>query len=71
MTPAEYERIRKTRPELDLGRFLKLAPAVQQALLTLTPDQLIARRTARLLARQVPGKSDHGESLRDYVWDKV
>lgn len=61
MTRIEYDLIRHQRPELGLRPWLILPLHWQRYALKLTPEQLIARRTGVLLARE------YGEGRDDYT----
>lgn len=52
-----YERIRASRPDLSLPSWRDLRRTDKKRARHLNPDQLIARRTGKLLARE-PGTLD-------------
>jgi hypothetical protein len=53
MTAEEYRFIRYTRPELGFKRWSSLPPRWRALVEKLTPERLIARRTAVLLGREM------------------
>lgn len=52
MNQWSYERVRLNRPDLELPMFCRLNPVHRELLRTLSPERLIARRTAVILSRE-------------------
>lgn len=60
MTEDDYEVVRRTRPELLLPSWYRIAPHYRDHLLTLSIEQLVAGRTYTLLTRKDWHVPEHG-----------
>ena len=68
MNHIEYDMLRANRPELKLRSWYMLRPEWRQYVESLTEDQVIARRTGVLLAREYGvGWDDYGRAPGELV----
>lgn len=62
MTRLEYDLLRDERPDLQFPPYIQLGPLLRSRVTQLSRRQAIARRTARILTRDIPAIMDPGEN---------
>lgn len=68
MTEYDYNWIREDHPDLKLPPYYRLLPSFRTILEAWQPDQLIAGRTAALLARNHPNEAVQSPDGGDFIY---